>query len=97
MGSGIAKEIRTRYTKVYLEDSNFLSLDMPINKIGNFYTSYALVHGDYGNRFTVINAYTQVNFMPRGIDHFEYDSFGVILRKLAYLYPECNLGSRILE
>ena len=30
--------------------------------------------------------------MPRGVDHFEYDSFKLILRKLAAVYPGKRFG-----
>jgi O-acetyl-ADP-ribose deacetylase (regulator of RNase III) len=99
MGSGIAKEIRERYPQTYTADSKF---EVPwygfkpaqIFKLGNF--SDADVSRDklYGsqNFFTIINAYTQVHYQPRGIDHFEYESFAVILRKLAVVFFDKHFG-----
>lgn len=85
MGSGIALEIRTRYPKAY--DADTLATEQwkqPVAKLGNFST-YATV--GKGNPFIIVNAYTQVNFAPRGVDHFEYESFYLILRKLRALGP----------
>ena len=85
MGSGIALEIRTRYPKAY--DADTLATEQwkqPIAKLGNFST-YATI--GKGNPFIIVNAYTQVNFAPRGVDHFEYESFYLILRKLRALGP----------
>lgn len=85
MGSGIALEIRNRYHGAYEADT--LATEQwknPIAKLGNFST-YATV--GKGKPFVIVNAYTQVNFAPRGIDHFEYESFSLILRKLRALGP----------
>lgn len=85
MGSGIALEIRTRYPKAY--DADTIATEQwkqPIAKLGNFST-YATI--GKGNPFIIVNAYTQVNFAPRGVDHFEYESFYLILRKLRALGP----------
>lgn len=85
MGSGIALEIRTRYPGAYEADT--LATEQwknPVAKLGNFST-YATI--GKGKPFIIVNAYTQVNFAPRGVDHFEYESFSLILRKLRALGP----------
>lgn len=85
MGSGIALEIRNRYPGAYEADT--LATEQwknPVAKLGNFST-YATV--GKGKPFIIVNAYTQVNFAPRGVDHFEYESFSLILRKLRALGP----------
>lgn len=93
MGSGIAKEIRERYPVAYWVDESLHDEDLldPIELLGNFTWTT-----DTGNiftyKFTIINAYTQVNFMPRGIDHFEYESFKLILRKLDAIYSGKKFG-----
>ena len=80
MGSGIALEIRTRYPKAYDADTRATEQwQTPVAKLGNFSTHATI---GKGNPFVIVNAYTQVNFAPRGIDHFEYESFSLILRKL---------------
>lgn len=85
MGSGLALEIRTRYPKAYGADTRATEQwQTPVAKLGNFST-YATV--GKGNPFVIVNAYTQVNFAPRGVDHFEYESFSLILRKLRALGP----------
>ncbi len=85
MGSGIAREIRERYPQAY--DADTLATQqwqIPVAKLGNFST-YATV--GKGRPFVIVNAYTQVNFMPRDTDHFEYESFYLILRKLLEFAP----------
>lgn len=91
MGSGIAAEIRSRYPEAYEADTEASRLwTDPADKLGNFSTyATSLVQG---HPFIIVNAYTQVNFAPRGIDHFEYDSFKLILRKLAIIYPDKSFG-----
>lgn len=85
MGSGIAKEIRERYPLAYEADCVATrTWPNPVAKLGNFST---LSTAGIGHPFIIINAYTQVNFLPRGVDHFEYAAFEVILRKLLDLSP----------
>ena len=43
-------------------------------------------------RFLIVNAYTQIGFSPRNMDHFEYASFEVILKKMAHEYGPFNIG-----
>lgn len=97
MGSGIAKEIRARYPLAYKADTDFSGFDanspMAISSLGNY--SIARACGNplvSSHKFTIVNAYTQLNYLPRGIDHFEYDSFKLILRKLATIYPKSRFG-----
>lgn len=83
MGGGIAAEIKQRYPAAY--DADTLATQQwkePVAKLGNFSTA-TVMHGKIP--FIIVNAYTQVSFMPRGIDHFEYESFSLILRKLLVL------------
>lgn len=92
MGSGIAKELRDRYPGVYEADTLAgKTWQTPVAKLGNFST-YATV-GKQGNLFVVVNAYTQLHYLPRGVDHFEYESFYIILKKLEYIVNEgFNIG-----
>jgi len=77
MGSGIAKEIRERYPIAYEADTKAAEIWVtPVARLANF--SFAVTD----KNFVIINAYTQVDFMPRGVDHFEYEAFYVILKKL---------------
>jgi O-acetyl-ADP-ribose deacetylase (regulator of RNase III) len=96
MGSGIAKEIRARYPGVYQADT--LATQQwrnPVAKLGNFSTYTTIANG---HPFVVINAYTQLHYLPRGIDHFEYESFYIILKKLESLggvrfgFPYIGMG-----
>ena len=87
MGSGIAREIRERYPVAYRADSNMHNrATNPADLLGNYSWHVGCVAPN-GNRFTIVNAYTQVNFAPRNVDHFEYESFSLILRKLLELAP----------
>jgi O-acetyl-ADP-ribose deacetylase (regulator of RNase III) len=92
MGSGIAAEIRMRYPDAYEADTRMdkeYGVEYRRYKLGKFTTSPIA----YGNReFTIVNAYTQINFLPRGVDHFEYDSFSRILNKLLVYYGDKNIG-----
>ena len=97
MGSGIAKEIRKRYPLAYTADSNFMrpTLAPPVCKLGMWSNHNTDGHGSVFydvSPFVIINAYTQVDYLPRGIDHFEYESFRLILRKLAAVYPDKRFG-----
>ena len=92
MGSGIAKEIRERCPQVYDVDNTYhraICIDFDgqvIQKLGNYTVAYM------DNDVTIINAYTQLHYLPRGVDHFEYDSFNLILRKLLVGYPDKRIG-----
>lgn len=87
MGSGIAKEIRERFPSAYDVDTDYHEKKklIPYLKLGNF------THTRVGS-FTIVNAYTQYDYLPRGKDHFEYASFAVILQKLLHLYPNYDFG-----
>lgn len=95
MGSGIAKEIRERFPAAFQADIQYL-MDIdgrrpaPVFKLGNY--SMAPVYGRGRTLFTIINAYTQVHYLPRGVDHFEYESFKIILRKLLAAYGDRRFG-----
>ena len=83
MGSGLAREIKERYPAAYEADIKY-SRAGDYNKLG----CYSVM---IGKRFNIINAYTQYGF-ARDSDVFEYDSFKLILQKLAYNYPTSKFG-----
>lgn len=85
MGSGIAKEIRARYPEAYDVDYATESGDM--FKLGSFTSVHT-------GKFIIVNAYTQYDFNRKGErkDVFEYASFEVILKKLAYAYGNRRFG-----
>lgn len=96
MGSGIAKEILERYPEAFNVDwrwdlgvySNPTHTLERIWKLGNYTVANV-------GKFNIINAYTQFDFNKRGeefIDRFEYESFSLILRKLAAIYPNKRFG-----
>ena len=92
MASGIAKEIRERYPVAYRADTNMHHrAHSPSDLLGNYSWHVGCVAPN-GNKFTIVNAYTQLHYLPRGIDHFEYESFKLILTKLSAVSPEAKFG-----
>lgn len=90
MGSGIAKEIRERYPQAYEADSAMIhTYQYPVLKLGNFSVA---ADNPIDPKFEIVNAYTQLNYLPRGVDHFDYDSFEIILKKLAHVAPTSRFG-----
>lgn len=92
MGSGIAREIRERYPDAYEADTLYdaqVGTNWRYMKLGNYSATDVFVSS---GKFKIINAYTQFNFAPRGVDHFEYDSFKVILQKLYHFYGNYDFG-----
>lgn len=97
MGSGIAAEIRERYPRAYDADTMIAEHikqngGLPIDKLGNYSYVDHQKKDVFSPSFTIVNAYTQVNYMPRGVDHFEYESFYLILKKLAVVYAGKRFG-----
>lgn len=86
MGSGIALQIKNRFNAAWKADDATEPGDY--NKLGNY--SYAVIPNSRGI-FVIVNAYTQVQFGGNK-DHFEYESFAVILKKLAYSYSDSRFG-----
>jgi O-acetyl-ADP-ribose deacetylase (regulator of RNase III) len=85
MGSGIAKEIRKRYSNAAFVDYQTKAGDYL--KLGNFTICNT-------GKFSIINAYTQFGFNRNetSADLFEYTAFALILQKLVYMFPGCNFG-----
>ena len=88
MGGGIAKQLATKYPEVAAADDRYQAIN-PIDKLGNF--SSIRIGNEISHNFIVINAYTQVPG-GGGENVFEYESFGLILRKLVIRYPGANFG-----
>lgn len=82
MGGGIAREIRERYPMAAKADQSTIAGN--IDKLGSF-TAYET--GD----FLIVNAYTQYE-MSKGEDVFEYDAFGVLIRKFAHIFKGQRIG-----
>jgi O-acetyl-ADP-ribose deacetylase (regulator of RNase III) len=90
MGSGIAKEIRERYPQAYEADSAMIyTYQKPVLKLGNFSVA---ADNPIDPKFEIVNAYTQLHYLPRSVDHFDYESFELILRKLAVISPDARYG-----
>ena len=83
MGSGIARQLKTRYPQVYIADLK--TEKGSIEKLGTF--SFSECGG-----LTVINAYTQhtYNLPKEGRDLFNYSAFMKVLYKLAQTYDKPN-------
>lgn len=82
-GSGLAKEIKTRYPKAYAADCSTAKGNA--NKLGRFSVMI-------GRQFNIVNAYTQFDFGHDGKDRFEYYHFDSILAALNHKYPGANYG-----
>ena len=90
MNSGIAKEIRARYPQAWEADCRVVC--SPIEKLGTYSYEYAW-KGNHN--FMIVNAYTQLTYNAKDqpfFDRFEYDSFGVILRKLEEKHGSRRFG-----
>jgi len=87
MGSGIAKEIRSKFPGAYEADCKTIKGDR--NKLGTF-TSYDVV-GDY-IAFRIINAYTQYNYGRDGKVYVDYDALTNVFKKINHLYAGCSIG-----
>ena len=74
MGSGVAAAIRSKWPQVYQADVDYVGFSGK-HKIGHFSSV------DIKDK-TVYNIYTQVNYLPRGQDHFEYEGFKIGLTKV---------------
>lgn len=75
MGAGIAKEIRERFPMVYKKFRNTYKAKK--NKLGNI----DIVDVCNSQRY-VINMYSQDNYLPRGIQHTNYNAFKACLLKI---------------
>lgn len=85
MGSGIAKEIRSRYPQAY--EADLMTKKGDRNKLGTYSVANTL-------DFLIINCYTQYDYNRNGsrIDHFEYDAFQKILNILVDRYGHLRFG-----
>lgn len=75
MGSGIAREIRTRFPQAAVADAMTHQGDR--SKLGTITLSSAENH--LGENFVIVNAYTQYSTSKSGEDVFEYEAFQKIL------------------
>lgn len=69
MGSGIAKTVKFDYPGAF-----------------QAYKKGRMIPGQYtiwnGPKFSIVNAITQNHYLPRGLDHFEYEAFESLLKSL---------------
>ena len=94
MGSGIARQIKESFPKVYLEDKK-TPKGAP-GKLGMF--SYANIQLASGKHLTIVNAYTQFMYGYKN-QHIQYDAvqkvFALILQKFhgkRIGYPKIGAG-----
>ncbi len=90
MGAGLAPQIAKRYPRAEEVDSETVRGN--IGKLGNFTMAWSSHYDVNIKPFKIINAYTQYVTSRQGEDVFEYDSFAVILRKLAHEYGGHRFG-----
>ena len=86
MGSGLAKEIRSRFPGAAEVDRNTTRGDY--NKLGNW-SLYST------GKFIIVNAYTQYD-TSNGQDVFEYAAFELILKKLYFCFNRSRIGFPML-
>lgn len=87
MGAGIAKKIAKSYPQAYIADKKTPYGER--SKLGTF--SDVLVDGDVGNKFTIVNAYTQYAY-GLGRDNFSYDTFPELLKSIKEKYGHLRIG-----
>lgn len=83
MGSGIARQIADRYPGV--RDIDGVTAKGSIKKLGDWTAGPIETENGY---FRIFNAYTQYGTSADGRDVFEYESFYLILRKLAHVFGD---------
>ena len=86
MGSGIAREIAKRYPNASFADQKTIYGDY--DKLGN----YTWSSSKNKNQFQIINAYTQYFTSKNGEDVFEYEAFGLVLKKIHHQYGHKRIG-----
>lgn len=90
MGAGLAPQIAKRYPHAEEVDSETRKGN--IGKLGNYTVSWSSYYDETMKPFKIFNAYTQYVTSQQGEDVFEYESFAVILRKLAHEYGRHRFG-----
>lgn len=84
MGAGVAKQIKDQFPDAYQADQETLHGDR--NKLGCYTIGMS-------GRLVIINAYTQYyTASNHGEDVFEYNSFQIILDKLANRFGKYRIG-----
>ena len=84
MGSGIAKQIRAEFPDAWLADQHTLAGDR--NKLGTFTIGMS-------GRLVILNAYTQYSTARfQGDDVFEYNSFPLVLERIAERFGKYRIG-----
>ena len=89
MGSGVAKALRDRWPEIYEADCK-TPKGSPF-KLGQ--ASVANVLTKSGKTIRIFNAYTQYNYLPRGVLHFEY---GALISFLYELEELLQPGQKVL-
>ncbi len=76
MGSGIARQIRDAYPSVYQDYLNYCSKKKPEDLFGDILFTYASEVKD------VINMFAELDYLPRGICHTDYEKFRGCCKKI---------------
>lgn len=91
MGSGIAKQIRQKYPKVYKTFK--LSERKGYNTLGNI----DIIPIDSEDDKYIVNIYSQFHYLPRGIRHTDYEAFRKGLKKLKEIIPLCFIDKNVIK
>ena len=85
MGGGIAKQIKTKFPEVYIEDCKTKKGDK--NKLGTY--SFAQIQIG-NNKVIVINAYTQYHYAGR--NNVDYKAIDLVFKSIKNDFYDCRIG-----
>lgn len=83
MGAGIAKEIKNRYPRAYVADTQHTE-NGDKSKLGHY--TWAIVTSKANEVFTIINAYTQFHYGKGGL-HVDYEAIRSVFALIKKDYP----------
>ena len=87
MGSGIAKQIRARYSAAY--EADLATVKSDATKLGRY--TYAYVMGKEGHQFYIINGYTQFHY-GKGGPHVNYTAVRAVFRDIGINFCHGSIG-----
>ncbi len=85
MGAGIAKQIKRRFPLAFEAD---LKAGIGANKLGSI--TYAAID-NFGNPFTIVNAYTQVHWRGDGVK-VDYAALASAMREVKRIFGGKRIG-----
>jgi O-acetyl-ADP-ribose deacetylase (regulator of RNase III) len=86
-GAGLAKAIQTSFPQVYYADRATKAGDK--SKLGSI--TYAVVDGDDGHSFTIVNGYTQFHWKGKGV-LVDYDAIRSVMQAVKSEFSGQRIG-----